>query len=70
MKLIDTIMVENTAFVVYSDGDKSLVEEYNEFQGCDNGSLLIPPHLRLVVVTEDAAPERLPLDLSPSLEKE
>lgn len=73
MKLIGTILLNNSAWAVYSEMSRTVEEEIGESHMLDEEigqGIVFGPGVRLVAVTDEAAAEVLPLDLSPSLEKE
>lgn len=71
MKFIGTILWGSSAFSVYSEEGVPLEKEWEEFLMVnDDAAVLVPPHLKLVCVTDEPPPSVLPKDLSPSLEAE
>lgn len=55
---------------MYSDGALPLKQEWDDHIWEVGDGLLIEPHLRLTLVSDEPAPAVLPRDLSPSLEDE
>lgn len=71
MKFIGTILWGSSAFSVYSEEGKSLLDEWNDRDVSNEDTVvLLKPHLKLVCVTDEPSPSVLPKDLSPSLEAE
>ncbi len=67
MKLLGTLVDNGFGFAIYSDSPLTVEQVWSRVVDCEEGRLLFPAEFRLVTVGEEAAPERIPKDLSESL---